>query len=107
MPLLAVNDEKDLVDEEIVEKAIALCDWQLDVRRLHDPIDAEGKMAVMEQKIRRLLRSNPMTERQLKQRTNYIRVGIWFFETAMKNLIRAGEIRKIESKGRAVKWELV
>ncbi len=106
MPLLCANDEKDLVDEEIVEKAIALCDWQLGVRRLHDPIDAEGKMAVMEQKIRRLLRSNPLTERKLKQRTNYTRVGSWVFETAINNLKRNNEIIKVGSKNRGTKWEL-
>jgi hypothetical protein len=43
MALLAVNNLKGEVDEETIRKAIALCDWQLEVRKLCDPIDAEGK----------------------------------------------------------------
>jgi len=107
MPLLAANEGKDFVDEEIVEKAIALCDWQLDVRRLHDPIDAENKMAQMEEKIRRTLKAGQLTDRQLKQRTNYRRTGIWFYETAMNNLKRNGEIKKNGPKGRGVRWKLI
>ena len=41
--MLAVNNLKGEVDEETIRKAIALCDWQLEVRKLCDPIDAEGK----------------------------------------------------------------
>jgi hypothetical protein len=97
MPLLAVDDDKDEVDEETVKKAIALCKWQLNVRRLYDPIDAENKMAEMEEKIRRVLRSGPKT---------YTRVGIWFFEKAKENLKRNKEIRCFGSKRKRVKWEL-
>jgi hypothetical protein len=85
---------------------VVLCKWQLNVRRLYDPIDAENKMAEMEEKIRRVLRSGPKTERELKQRTNYTRVGIWFFEKAKENLKRNKEIRCFGSKRKRVKWEL-
>lgn len=93
MPLLAVNDRKSHVDAETVRKAIRLCDWQLEVRKLHDPIDADNASATMEERIRRTLSARgPLTERQLKQATNANRTGLWVFGAAKQNLIKAGEI---------------
>jgi hypothetical protein len=93
MSLLAVNDLKGEVDEETVRKAIALCDWELEVRKLYDPIDAEGKVAKMEEGIRRVLHRGAKKENNLKQDVNANRAGLWVFETAKKNLMQAGEIR--------------
>jgi len=106
LPLLAVNDDKSEVDTETVIKAIRLCDWQFQVRGLYDPIDADNKMAEMEEKIRRVLSTGAKDERKIKQRTNYQRAGIWFFNTAFSNLKRNNEIRKIRSNKRS-EWELV
>jgi hypothetical protein len=92
MQLLAVNDLKTVIDQECVEKAIALCNWQLDVRKRHDPIDAENVIANMEEKIRRQLERGPMKERDLKSKVNYKAKGIWVWDTAKKNLEKAGEI---------------
>jgi hypothetical protein len=92
MSLIAVNSNLVEVDEDTVKKAIALCDWQLQVRSMYDPIDADNAIAKMEEKIRRQLRAGPKTERQLKQNTNAQRSGTWFFETARKNLVRVEEI---------------
>jgi hypothetical protein len=92
MSLLAVNELKTEVDEATVRKSIALCDWQLEVRRLHDPIDAENNIAKMEEKIRRQLRNGAKTDRELKQRTNANRQGLWFFGMALNNLRNANEV---------------
>jgi hypothetical protein len=92
MSLLAVNDLKGEVDEETVRKVIDLCNWQLEVRKLHDPIDADNKIAKIEEKIRRQLKTGPMKERKLKQRVNAHRSGLWAFDTAKKNLERGKEI---------------
>jgi hypothetical protein len=43
-------------------KLIKLCDWQLAVRKLHDLIDADNKIAKMEEKIRRVLSNGPKKE---------------------------------------------
>jgi hypothetical protein len=67
-------------------------DWQLKVRQQHDPIDADNKMAAVEAGIRRALRSGSKTDRDLKRAVHAERTGIWFFDTAVKNLQRAGEI---------------
>lgn len=92
MPLLAVNEQKGEVDEGIIEKVIALCDWQLSVRKLFDPIDADNMMAKMEEKIRRKLKSGDLSDRDLKRATNAHRVGLWVYDNATKNLKKSGEI---------------
>jgi hypothetical protein len=92
MPLLAANERKDAVDVEIVEKACKIMNWQLEVRKVHDPIDADNSIARMEEKVRRCLRRRPMGNRELKQFCNAKQAGMWFLETALKNLRKAGEI---------------
>lgn len=94
MPLLAANSGKAEIDLEVMEDAIALCDWQLRVRRVYDPIDSESRLAEMEEKIRRVLLSGPKKSTQIKQMVNYKRFGIWFFDRAAENLLAAGEIAK-------------
>ncbi len=103
MPLLAINQDKNEVDLEIVIKATRLCNWQLEVRRLYDPIDSDTKMAHMEEKIRRALATGPMTNRDLQRKINYQVTGVWFYDNAIKNLKKNAEIRKRPNKT----WELV
>jgi hypothetical protein len=93
MTLLAVNEFQKEIDEIAVRQAIALCDWQLQVRRLLDPIDADTKTAKMEEKIRRTLATGPKKDRELKQRTHANRAGLWLYRTARQNLMREKEIR--------------
>jgi hypothetical protein len=104
MALLAVNDLKNEVDKETVGKAIALCDWQLEVRKMYDPIDADNKIAKLEETIRRLLRRGSKTESELKQGSNANRAGLWAYEKAKKNLLSAKEITLDK---RSKKWTLV
>lgn len=92
MPLLAVNERKDIIGTEIVEKAIAIADWQLEVRKELDPIDADNVVAKMEEKIRRQLRKHSMTIRDLKRGTHANRAGTWVYDTAIRNLQRSREI---------------
>jgi hypothetical protein len=92
MCLLAADNLKTEIDEEVVNQAIDLCDWQLQVRKIHDPIDADNATAKMEEKIRRAIATGPMSDRDLKRKTNANRSGLWFYNTARSNLERAGEI---------------
>jgi len=91
MPLLTVNEGKKEVDADIVGKVIAIMDWQLEMRKLHDPIDADNTVARMEERIRRCL-SLPLGNRELKRRCHVSRYGIWVFNAALKNLQSAKEI---------------
>jgi hypothetical protein len=91
MPLLALNDGKTLVDDEVIEKVTALGNWQLEVRKRYDPIDSDNAVARMETRIRRIL-TQPLGNRDLKWRCNVSKYGLWFFQTAIKNLQQAGEV---------------
>jgi len=88
MPLLAANEGKGEVDLSIVEKAIAIMDWQLRVRQQLDPIDADGKIAVTEEKIRRVLRRGPLSKFNINHGVHYDRKGIYVFDQALKNLCK-------------------
>ena len=93
MPLLAINELKSEVDEEIVEKTLALCNWQVNVRRLHDPVDADNAVARMEEKIRRVVGAKGLLkEYELKKHVNANRTGLWIFNTALTNLRGGGEV---------------
>jgi hypothetical protein len=93
MPLLAINAGKTSIDKTTAENATALCDWQLEIRKAHDPLDCDNKLAEAEQKIRRALRSRgPLRERDLKRACNANRMGIWIFNRAKENLLQAKEI---------------
>ncbi len=103
MTLLAVVRMHREVDATTVRQAIDLVEWQLRVRQRHDPIDADNGSARMEQNIRRQLRRKPMTESKIKQYTNAHRAGLWIFNSALRNLLRAGEIER-DPGGK--KWRL-
>jgi hypothetical protein len=93
MILLAVNELKDEIDAAIVSKVCKLMDWQLQVRKLHDPIDADGQTAKMEERIRRILKLESLSEHDLKKKLHTERTGIWVYTMAMRNLQQAREIR--------------
>jgi hypothetical protein len=86
------------------ETALAVRDllnYELAVRRLYDPIDADNAIARLEESIRRVLSTyGPLTERELKQRVNYQRVGVWVFNQALDNLLRSKEVRFLSDKRR-------
>jgi NADH dehydrogenase/NADH:ubiquinone oxidoreductase subunit G len=92
MALLSVNDLKTHVDQEIVSKTIRLMDWELGVRRIHDPVDAENTVARLEEKIRRILSNGPKTDRDLKRYTHCKQDGLWFYNMAKQNLENCREI---------------
>ena len=100
MELIAVNKKAKVVDAEIANSAIELMDWQFEMRRLHDPIDADNVMARMEEKIRRILsrkdeetgKTIELSDRRLKQLTNANRTGLFFYNVARKNLRDSDEI---------------
>jgi len=99
MLLLAANDLRESVEKDIVQDAIDLVEWQLKMRRLYDPIDAENKVALMEMKIKRLLEAHGMmTERQLMRHTHADRTGLWTFEAATNGLVKHGLITKFKRK---------
>jgi len=92
MMLMAADTLQKEINDEITERAISIADWQLLMRKLHDPIDADTMLARMEESIRRQLEKMPLKERELKQRTNSRRVGNYIFKSALKSLEESKEI---------------
>jgi hypothetical protein len=86
------------------ETALAVKDllnYELAVRRLYDPIDADNAIARLEESIRRVLATyGPLTERDLKRRVAYQRAGVWVFNQALDNLLRSKEVRFLSDKRR-------
>lgn len=92
MQLLALNEMKKIIDVETIQHAIDLCNWQLKVRQIFDPIDADSKIAEMEQRIRRYLKKGAVADRELKISTHAYRAGLWFYKTALTNLREEKEV---------------
>jgi hypothetical protein len=90
--LTAMTADRTEVDLEIATAVVALLGYQLDTRRACDPVDAENSVARMEEGIRRALARTPRPERDLKRAVHVGRVGLWVFETAIGNLVRADEV---------------
>lgn len=104
--ILAVNEMTGVIGTEIAQKAVDLCEYQIAVRELHDPIDAETNVAKMEESIRRILRKRgALKEGTLKQYTNANRgAGLSPWRKALKNLQQEHEI--VLNKDTR-KWELI
>lgn len=94
MLLLAATSGKDMIDETIMTAVLALVRYQLDVRRECDPVDAENTIAATEEKIRRALARGALKGRDLKRRVHANRVGLWAWNTAIRNLVEAGDITR-------------
>ena len=92
MTLFVANEKSEQVTGDIAERVVSLLRWQEQVRRELDPIDAESKLARMEEAIRRALIREPLKERDLKLKVNYTRYGLQIWNMALRNLIAAGEI---------------
>ena len=103
MPLIALTTDKAEIDLETIEVVTSILDYELIVRKLTDPIDCDTRIAEIEEKIRRVLSVKPALDSELKRRCNYVRVGIYWFNLALKNLAEGREIYQKTDKV----WRLV
>ena len=92
MVLLAASSGKAEVDVPVMEAVLALVNYQLAVRQENDPVDADSAVARMEERIRRALAAGPLRLKALKRTVHYSRHGLWIFQTALDNLVRAEEV---------------
>lgn len=104
LSLLAFTSGKGSIDEDVVRTALAILEYQRQMRMVCAPIVADNPSARMEETIRRALAKNgPLSERDLRRHTSADRKGIEIFARALQQLERAEEIRrKVDNK-----WELV
>jgi len=92
MIILAANEREKSISGEIARKVVKLLEWQLEVRRECDPVDAENNIAKMEEMIRRALAREPVELRELQRKVNYHRYGIFAWKSAIENLCRSREV---------------
>jgi hypothetical protein len=75
-------------------KCACILDYEITIRRLTDPIDADDRIARLEQKITRTLKARgPLTRRDLLRHTNARRDGLWAFDKAISHLTHERYIR--------------
>lgn len=88
MPILTATTDKTQVDTDIVTAVTALLDYELEVRKALQPIDADNACARAEQKIVRMIEVHgPMDRRDLGRYTHAHRMGEWVFRTALENML--------------------
>jgi len=93
MPLLALTNDRDAIGDEVMDVLLSILDYEITIRRLTDPIDADDRIARLEQKIVRTLKGRgPLSRRDLQRHTNARRDGLWAFEKAVSHLIREHDI---------------
>ncbi|MHB8091852.1 MAG: hypothetical protein ACYDH8_09705 [Syntrophales bacterium] len=101
MLLFCVNEKREIIDTDIVERVIKLMEWQLAVRKVLDPLDCDNKIALMEARIRKCL--SPIgtikTERNMKRACHVTQAGYWQYNSALSNLTDAAEIIALSKKG--------
>jgi hypothetical protein len=104
MGLLAVTMDKGEIDSAVVSVVTKILDYEYRVRVATDPINADNKIAGLEQKIRNALSLNRncwVPERELRQKTHADRTGLFYFNCALKNLATiSGEIESKKERGK-------
>lgn len=93
MGIIAITNDKESIDTETVQSLLEILNYELYVRQLTDPIDADNNIARLEERIRRAVRARgPLSQRDLQRYTSAHRSGLWAFDQAISNLKRAGQI---------------
>lgn len=90
--LLTINERQNVITASIAQKTINLLNWQLEVRKLTDPINSETLIARIEESIRRTLADGPLNKRELQQKSNAYRVGLYFWKIALESLMKDGQV---------------
>ena len=82
--LLTLTNDKDCVDVDIVQTVRSILDYEFNIRRLTDPIDADNKIARLEEGVRRVLATvGSLDKRNLRRRLHADRYGLWAYERAL------------------------
>jgi len=97
--LLTINEHQNQVTADIVQKVIDLLSWQLEVRKLQDPIDAETLIAKIEGIIKRALIQGPLSKRELERKCNKSRYGQFYWDATKNGLIKGNQMGWDEKNG--------
>jgi hypothetical protein len=102
MTLQAALTGQTSITSEVMRDVISISKYQVESRAHVSPVIAENQLAMVEQIIRKHLRSGEtVSRRELQRGMNADRYGIKVFHAALSNLVSAGEIHW-EQKGKTV-----
>jgi hypothetical protein len=89
-------------DEDIMRRAIAIAEYEVKVRQLHKPIEADNPYALIENAIERFFAENegqPVSRRKLYRLLNASRHGSQIFDKCVSNLIQEGLMKIGDREG--------
>lgn len=89
-------------DEDIMRRAIAIAEYEVKVRQLHKPIEADNPYAQIENAIERFFVENegqPVSRRKLYRLLNANRHGSQIFDKCVSNLIQEGLMKIGDREG--------
>jgi Protein of unknown function (DUF3987) len=93
MMVLALTTDKARIDLETVKRVLAILDYELRVRVVTDPVNADDRIARLEEKIRRQLKARgSLSERDLRRYCSADREGLWAFRRAIENVRAAKDV---------------
>jgi hypothetical protein len=93
---------KVFCDEDIMRRAIAIAEYEVKVRQLHKPIEADNPYALIENAIERFFLENegqPVSRRKLYRLLHANRHGSQIFDKCVSNLIQEGIMKIGDREG--------
>jgi len=93
---------KVFCDEDIMRRAIAIAEYEVKIRQLHKPIEADNPYALVENAIERFFVENegqPVSRRKLYRLLNASRHGSQIFDKCVSNLIQEGLMKIGDREG--------
>jgi hypothetical protein len=93
---------KVFCDEDIMRRAIAIAEYEVKIRQLHKPIEADNPYAQIENAIERFFAENegqPVSRRKLYRLLNANRHGSQIFDKCVSNLIQEGLMKIGDREG--------
>ena len=95
----AIDLGKDEIDEECIERAIAICEYELSVKKFLKIFESTSKESVIQNEIMQVLQRNAgsIEKRKLEKSTHPLRHGVGQYAQCYLSLIRAGYITEYGS----------
>jgi len=96
--VMAISENKKMVDVEMAERCVKLLEWQKHVREAYQPADYTDRMSQIENLIREAVKRHPrITKGRLLNAIHAKRFDSWKVNKSIENLIKNGEMKEIRA----------
>jgi len=98
---MAVNEgnidrDQFRVGPDTMQRIIDILKYEQVTREECDPIDSDNRIAALEERIRRQLKTRgALSKRELRRHVHGDRFGIWMFNRALCNVVSEGDVKFI------------